>query len=508
MRIVLALPAWDPLEVYSDKFARSQISFQHPSGPLYIAANLERAGHTVIMIDGSFYTHAQVLKQIVDFKPDVVGFYSDTPLWIRVKRTIRDLRTMLPKIKICAGGPFPIGLPRTCMTEVPDLDMVCTCEGEYVMVECCERWAKGESLEGINGTWYRDEPQGEIKRNPDRDPIENLDDLPHPARHLIVHEFKKYVTPPGTYRQQPIANIIGSRGCTNRCIFCFHIDRRDRYIRFRSPENVADELRQCITNWKFREFRFLDDNFTGNYDRVMNICEEFYKLRKDLKWNFTWFCSCRVGDVDLPLLKAMRRAGCWQILFGVEAGIQKDLDALHKNITPDEIRRAFKLSKEAGIKTYAPFILGIPGQTWDDAIKSIDFSIEIDPNYVNYNTLTPFPFTPLWDELESFGHMIARDYSQFTFQHAAFVPHTMTQDELVRLRELAFKRFYDRPGYIIRKFWDALIHRDFRLIRTGVASWFNLHFAKRAFEPNAIGEKVQDKVPDDVNILHLAGRKE
>jgi radical SAM superfamily enzyme YgiQ (UPF0313 family) len=249
-----------------------------------------------------------------------------------------------------------------------------------------------------------------------------------------------------------------------RCIYCFQYG--ERKIRYRSVENVLEEI-ELVLGQGYREVRFLDDTFCGDRDRAMCIAKEIKKRGLDL----TWYVSARVNQVDEPLLRAFKEAGCWAILFGAESGVQKNLNALKKGITLEQTRTAVKAAKKARLKVCLPFIFGIPGETYKEGLETIDFAIEIDPDVANFHTLTPFPGTELYENIEKYGSM-SGDLENLTFEGTAFIPHSMTKEEIEHLRSIAFKRFYARPKFIIKRLLGLRSKEDLKIISRGIKSLF------------------------------------
>jgi anaerobic magnesium-protoporphyrin IX monomethyl ester cyclase len=205
----------------------------------------------------------------------------------------------------------------------------------------------------------------------------------------------------------------------------------------------------------------------ADYKRAMEIATEIKRRGLD----FTWYTSACVNQVDKALLEAFRVAGCWAILFGAESGVQKDLNTIRKGITLAQIKKAVKAAKEVGLTVYTPFLFGIPGQTYADGLKSIEFAIELDPDIANFHALTPFPGTDLYDNIDQYGTM-SDDLADFTYQGAAFVPFTMTREEIAELRQLAFKRFYSRPKFLLRRLVKLRNINDVKAAVAGVKSLF------------------------------------
>ncbi len=464
MKCALIIPSWVPEDIFSAKTAGSQINYWQPLGTLYVASSLIAAGHDVRFLNGAFMTHSQILRELADFKPDVVGLYSTTFGWNKAKHAALQIRMTLKDVFISVGGPYPIVVQEHCLEDSEAVDAVVTGEGELTMIEMLENLSEGRSLKGVEGVIFRD--GDEIVKNPPRSLIIDLDSLPFPARELLGDDMD-YVPPPATYIRRPVAVVMTARGCNRKCLFCFQIDKtRKSGVRFRSVENVLKEIELCVEQG-YREIKFIDDTLAADYDRAMMIAEEIKRRELD----FSWFASACVNQVDRPLLQAFKDAGCWAILFGAESGVQKDLNAIKKGITLDQTRRAVKAAKEVGLTVHTPFLFGIPGQTFEDGLTSIEFACEIDPDIASFHAITPFPGSELYDNLEKYGTM-SDDLTDFTYQGAAFVPFTMTRDDISQLRQLAYKRFYSRPGYVLKRFFKLRSFNDVKALLKGFRSLF------------------------------------
>ncbi|MDP2158830.1 MAG: radical SAM protein [Nitrospirota bacterium] len=467
MRCALVIPSWVPEDIFSSKTAASQINYWQPLGTLYVAAVLRQAGHEVIFVNGAFTRHEQLLSDIHSFNPHFIGIYSTTFGWNKAKITATALREILKNVFICAGGPYPIALQEKCLQDAGHLfDAIVTGEGEQTCLEMIARLESNKGLQGVSGVAYRE--KGEIVKNPPRPLIEDLDALPFPARDLLGDSML-YIPPPATYKRKPVAVLMTSRGCNRKCIYCFQIDRhREKGIRFRSVDNVLSEIEHCLA-LGYKEIKFIDDTLAADYDRAMQIAQEIKRRKLD----FTWFASACVNQVDKPLLQAFRDAGCWAILFGAESGVQKNLNTIRKGTTLDQIRKAVRAAQEVGIRVSTPFMFGIPGETFEEGLQTIDFALDLNPDIANFHAITPFPGTELYDNLDQYGTM-SDELSDFTYQGAAFIPFTMTREEILQLRQLAFRRFYSRPSFLFRRFLELKSPHDLMVALKSLRSLFHL----------------------------------
>ncbi|MDH4027344.1 MAG: B12-binding domain-containing radical SAM protein [Nitrospirota bacterium] len=472
MKCALVIPSWVPEEIFSSKTAGSQINYWQPLGTLYVASSILKAGHEVKFLNGAFMKHQEIIDELADYGPDIIGIYSTAFGWKKACFTASEIRKsgtisrggIETRPYIVVGGPYPIALQEKCIEDCADIDAVVTGEGEITIVEIMERLSRGQGLEGVEGVAFRDGDR--VIKNPARPLIEDVDSIPFPARELLG-DTKNYIPPPATYKRKPVAVIMTARGCNRRCIYCFQIDKeRKSGVRFRSVENVMQEIILCLEQG-YREIKFIDDTFAADYDRAMRIVQEIRERRLD----FTWFASACVHQVDGALLRAFREAGCWAILFGAESGVQKNLNSIRKGITLEQTRKAVRAAKEAGLTVYTPFLFGIPGETFEEGLRTIDFACELDPDIANFHALTPFPGTELYDNIEKYGTM-SGDLTDFTYQGAAFIPYSMKREEIAKLRQIAFKKFYSRPSYIFRRMLALRNINDIRAVVKGARSMF------------------------------------
>jgi radical SAM superfamily enzyme YgiQ (UPF0313 family) len=475
MKIALAMAPWSPEDVFTGDFASDVGGAWHPLGILSIGAYLEREGHTVRIYDGAFITREQMVRNITNFNPDVLGVYSNAFSLERVGLLAEALKDSLPDIKVVIGGPITVGYEENILSLHPEIDFIVVGEGEETISELCKAIKNGGGYSNIRGLIWRE--NGEIVKNPRRTPIKNLDDLPFPARHLI--NLRKYKPPLGTYKRLPAVYLFTSRGCNGLCIFCWQMSGMG-VMRFRSAESVLAEIDQIHNDFPYiREIRFFDDNFSYDIERAHKICEGLIRRNYDL----SFYASARVDNITPGLLKMMKRARFWGVLFGLESMVQKNLNALNKEVTVEQNRNAVLWAKEAGLETVTPVIFGIPGETFEEGLKTIEEVCKLPTDTVNFHALTPFPGTDLYRNIDKYGELATEDLNEYTFEGIAFTPYTMTREQIMELRRTGFREFYGRPGYLIKRALNIRTKWDIMIGMQGLSGLFKTIFKPDSFKP-------------------------
>jgi anaerobic magnesium-protoporphyrin IX monomethyl ester cyclase len=421
-------------------------SFLHPPFPSlglgYLAAVLEKNQFEVDLIDcqTSRFTHEEFRNEISKRQPDIVGITSAILTYKSALQIAKIAKEVCPKCLTVLGGPFVTFWDEKALQDCASVDIVVRKEGENTMLELAERVEAGKDYYDVLGTTCRKD--GKIIKNPDRAYIENLDEIPFPARHLWPIEcLQKY----GTARFQ----LMTSRGCVHWCNFCTEVRMDGRKYRMRSPKNVVDELEFLHNTYGAEYFAFLDDAFTVDKHRVVEICEEIKNRKLKIKWS----CGTRVDMVTKELLLKMKEAGCVAVWFGIESGSQSVLNAMGKGISLAQTIRAFKWAKEAGIKPNPNVILGFPGETKKTAWETIKFVKRLTRDYMGcYAVATPYPGTPMYDFIQKKGWLKVTDFDKYDTATPTFETPTLSMEELRKIYEQAFKNFYLHPTYVLRMF--------------------------------------------------------
>ncbi len=418
-------------------------SHQHPPfmplGIGYIGAILYTNHFEVNVIDcqAQKISHQQFREEINKFQPDIVGVTSTTLTYKSALKIIKIAKEILPNCITAIGGPHVTFWDDKALQEEQSLDIVIRGEGENTMLELAQRVENHKTLHDLIGTTCR--KGADIVKNPDRPFLENLDSLPFPALHLWQHagELRKYGTIPYP--------VMTSRGCVYWCNFCTAVRMFGRKYRMRSPKNVVDELVFLNKNYHASQFTFYDDAFTVDQARTAEICDQIHSRGLKIKWD----CETRVDMVTKELLVKMRQAGCIAVWFGVESGSKKLLTSMGKGFSLTQTRRAFKWAKEAGLMAVAGVILGFPGETKESAWETIRFVKELNPNDVGFYIATPYPGTPMYEEVKANGSLKITDFNRYDTATPTFEIPNMTMQELTQIREQAFQSFYLSPAYFV-----------------------------------------------------------
>jgi len=422
---------------------------QHPPfislGLGYLAAVLEKNQYEVDVIDCQALklSYEKFKSQISKRQPNIVGVTSTITTYKSALHIAKIAKEVCPKCLTVLGGPHVTFWDEKTLQECASVDIVVRKEGENTMLELAERVEAGKDYYDVLGITCRKD--GKIVKNPDRAYIENLDDIPFPARHLWPNEFlQKY----------GIFPLVTSRGCVNWCSFCSEVRMHGRKYRVRSPKNVVDELEFLQNTYAAEHFAFCDATFTVDQDRTEELCEEIRKRKLKIKWT----CETRVDKVTKELLLKMREAGCIAVWFGVESGSQNVLDTMRKGISVAQTIRAFEWAKEAGLKPVASVILGFPGETKETARESIKLVEKICPNDVGYTIATPYAGTPMYDFVKENGWLKITDFDKYDTATPIFETPTLSMKEIKKIYEQVLQSFYLRPTYILHMFAKGGMH--------------------------------------------------
>ncbi len=444
-----------------------------PLGLGYLAAVLEEEGHDVDLWDGA--VEEEPLSVLLDgVRFDLVGVSSTTPLIHEAWEAAREAKER--EAITILGGPHPTLLPTESL-ERPEVDMVARGEAEdtiieitralekdqgYLDPETCVRRFASSVWSQVAGLSFRDGKR-EIVHNPPRPPRRDLDSLPFPAHHLYRIERYTNLQPltDGLNLRARAYTIITSRGCPYQCIYCSKAVTGNIW-RPRSPQNVVAEWRKLAVELKATEIGVTDDVMTLDIERAKEICRLLIQERLN-KVPWITIHGIRADNADLELFQLMKEAGCKRVGFGVESGNQRVLNIMKKNQTIDDVRRAFRDARQAGLETIGFFIFGLPGENEETMEDTIKLALELDPALANFMIAAPYPGTELYQMILDGGNLFSHDWRDFAIhdEKARFEMGEVTAELVERKWHEAYRRFYLRPGRILRKglspaFWKQL----------------------------------------------------
>ena len=291
-------------------------------------------------------------------------------------------------------------------------------------------------LKHIKGLVWRD--GNEIVVNPDRPFIRNLDDLPLPRHDLLP--LKAYRAP---LVRSPYAFVVTSRGCPGGCRFCIKHVSYGHSVRFRSPENILTEM-ELLVSLGVRSIHMYADLFTVSREQVVGLCELILERGLRLRWT----CNSRVDFVDPEMLRLMKQAGCWMISWGIESGSEEVLRRTRKGIVLEQVERALRWSREAGIRNWGYFIIGLPGETEETIQETIRFSKQLPLDLVLFHIAAPYPGSPLFFEVVERGWFRpGTRWEQVDMDRSTVLDYpNLRAEELERWAQRAFRSWALRPG--------------------------------------------------------------
>ena len=464
--VIFIYPPLSVKERYGGRITGDIGGYVPPLGILSLAAYLRVHGYNVAVIDSliNCWDVEQTASVVIERSPKIVGFSAITPIYHRAVNCANIIKKKSPNQLIVLGGHHASVMCEDIIKKDRCFDIVAFGEGELTMLEliecyrskdfnCFEFIKDYDTLRKIKGIAFRQKDG--IIINDKRELIQDVDELPLPARDLVPIE--KYIPLPNQYKLLPSVHMVVIRGCPYKCAFCSNNSVFGRKIRARSPEKVIYEIKCLKEKYDVKEISFWDDMMTSNKRWLVELCD--LMIQNEL--GITWTCYSRVDTVTKELLLKMKKAGCWNIFFGFESGVQDLLENINKGITLEQIQNASRWCKEVGIEIRASFMLALPGETPELAQKTIDFAKKLNPEYAQFCITTPYPGTKLYDEAEKWGRL-SLDYSKFNIWEPVFIPYGYKdKDQINKLEKKATFEFYFRPIIVINllkklKSWEDI----------------------------------------------------
>ena len=377
-----------------------------PLGLLYLAAYLERKGYHPEVRDLCVDKGSKGDIRFRDY--DVVGIGTDTTRYYNALKMSGAAKR--EGCTVIMGGPHACFVDEEVLS-TGQVDFVVHGEGEIILHELLvELQREGGEFSRVRGVSFVS--NGQITRTPRREFIEDLDQLPLPARHLIdMDDYRKT-----KFGNRDITPIITSRGCPSNCSFCSSSTFFGRKWRSRSVPSILREIEEVYYRYHFNAIAFVDDNFTLSPKRVMELSEGVIQRNLDIWW---WNLS-RVDTIvgNEPMLKKMRRAGAKSIFIGVESAHRPSLEEFGKRSDIGMAERAVGVLKRNGFEIFASYILGGLGETVKAVNETIRWAKRLDTNVAQFCILTPYPGTAIYEKVKD--RIFRRHWTFFDTQHLVF----------------------------------------------------------------------------------------
>jgi anaerobic magnesium-protoporphyrin IX monomethyl ester cyclase len=435
----------------------------------YLEAKVEDVQVEVLDCNAEKVDWTQMEQRITSFNPDIVCSSSlATCNTYAVAKTLETAKRVAPSILTVTGGQHFTATAKESLETYPEIDMIVRGEGEQTLTELVKHLIAKKSILEIQGLSFR--KSGQIIHNSPRPLIENLDDLPFPGYHLVKDLMSKYHFSAMAADNSPYALVEGSRGCSHECTFCSQWKHWQACWRVKSSERIADEIKYCNETFGSKFIWLTDDNF-GAGNRPKEIAEAI--LKRELSRDVAWFVQARCDDIirNKEILPKLKESGLSWVLLGVENSNPSTLDAFKKGITPQDAKTAVKLLKNNGIFAHAMMIIGQRKDTLESIWRLREFANELDPDFIMFGILTPFPGTEIYEEANRNGWIMDKNWTHYDMIHAIMPTETLSVNEVQEQLYGCYRDFYGswsrRVGGILSK--NMLKRKVFwHMLRSGV----------------------------------------
>lgn len=472
--LVLQPPIAD--EVMWGRFKKGS-GYVPPLGIMYIASYMEREGFHCDVLDCLVekFKLSDLREHLLKNKYDIIGITCMTNSALDAYESAKIAREVQPDSTIVMGGVHPTALPEQTVKETLETDVIIVGEGEQTFVDIATCLENGKDYHTVDGLAFWSKEENKVKYTTPRTPIPDLDSLPFPAYHKVPME--KYVPHVTQYVDLPNYPILLQRGCPYQCTYCDHGAVLGRKIRSLSVERAIENVKYLVENYGAKGIYFLDSVFTVRRDFIMS----FLKALQEQEFKISFACNARADQLDLELLKEMKKAGCWMIQIGIESGNIKSLELIKKasyssafkpdpndpkgrpfllNKYEQEIRNCQKL----GIQVMASYILGLPGETPEDVETTINFAKKLATETALFFLPVPYPGSYLLTQAKEDGGLKEdvtwKDYSCVDYSNPVYVNPKIGKKKMQELLSRAFNEYYKQPKVIYRNFLKITRPKD------------------------------------------------
>jgi anaerobic magnesium-protoporphyrin IX monomethyl ester cyclase len=435
-----------PNEGLSERETRKAIAAFPPLGILYLATVLKEKDVDVSVLDqpAKGFTVEETVKWIGKQDPDIVGFSTFASSGRTAALISNEVKKKNPNITTVLGGYYATFNAERILREYPFVDIVVRGEGENTAVDLVDCLKNKGKLKNVLGITFRN--KNRIVSTPNRPLIKDLDSMPLPDRSFLDVDYHCMIAG-ANVAVKKFTSIVSSRGCVYKCRFCSCQKFAHNVWRPRSVENTLEEL-HYLASEGYKQFIFVDDSFTLNQKRVVEICRRIRKEKLDIEW----ICEGRVDNCSYEMLREIARAGCKVIYFGIESANQRILNYYRKQITPDQSEKTVGLARKAGIDVIVgSFIVGAPDETKREIHNTIQFAKEISIDIPQFNVLGVYPGMDIWDELRVKGVLDEEKCWETGALVAEICPSAVPLQEINKMIHDAFYDFVRRPSFAVKQ---------------------------------------------------------
>lgn len=382
-------------------------------------------------------------SDFLSFNPDIIfisitngSIFEDLSVVARIKELKKDIRVILK-------GALFFNPEQDLFDELDlsNVDYLIGGEVEFIISDLLEE----NNIESIQGISYKKD--GKWVSNNLIEFSSDLDSIPFPARELMNNAL--YINPA---TNRPMATISTSRGCPSSCIYCVSPIISGRKVRYRSPENIIEELKECVNKHKICDFFFKSDTFTINKEWVIKLCDLI--INSDLNGKINWVANSRVNTIDEEMLLKMKKAGCSVIALGLESGSEESLKKMKKRTTLEQNRNAVKLIKKVGFKIFGFYLIGFPWENKEHLTQTRNLIFELNTDFIELSIATPFKgselHSMLYERLEKGEKVLGKD----SFKYSTLGTDYLTVEELQNFRKDVILKYHLRPKYILKKIFS------------------------------------------------------
>ena len=437
-------------------------------GLLHLAAEVRLHGYQPSIIESDIFdlTADDVADKLIKEKPDYIGITLFTVGVWGAAAIARKVKDALPETLIIVGGPHISSMGPETIERFPEFDMAVVGEGEHILTELLATIQQKKDLSTVAGIIYR--CKDVVTTTPPAGKNKILDALPFPAWDLLPDFPQAYKPAIYDFPRGPVATIAASRGCPFLCKFC-DTSTFGASVRHYSPEIVFKMMKHLNETYGVRHIMFVDDLFLASKIRTAEICELILNDGLDM----TWTCTARVDTVKPDILDLMKKAGCWEISFGLETGSNDLLKKMDKKADVEKSEQAIKWTAEAGIRSKGLFMLGFPGEDETTIQQTKDFVRRIPMTIMNLTKFTPYPGSPVYRDL--YGTNIRDDHwEKMNGMNFVWSPEGISVEQLDNEYQNILMSFYRRPqiGLYYLKLTLQYPNHFIRLLRFGLGFFY------------------------------------